>query len=127
MHQLTTSSPFPAFCTSFFKNGSLVQMCGIQCREAQVAAYDGVNEGWDNHDFNSPGCYVARKARDIPGINIAVVGHSMGGIAAVHMIKDVATGFSAGWGENDAPNRAPAYRPELEPGTGRRRPALLAN
>jgi hypothetical protein len=84
---------------SYFTNHSLAQMCGngVRCAEAAVVAYDGKNKGWDDHDFDSPGCYIARKARDIPGINIAVIGHSMGGLAAVHMIKDVATGFSGGW------------------------------
>jgi hypothetical protein len=32
-----------------------------------------------------------------------------------------------GRAENDAPGRTPAYRAELEPGTGRRGSALLAN
>lgn len=81
----------------YFPNHSLVQMCGTRCGEAQVVAYDGVNQGWDHHEFDSPGCYLARKAVAIPGVNIAVIGHSMGGIAAVHLIKDVATGFSGGW------------------------------
>src|SRR5262245_41394263 len=61
--------------TSYFTNHSLNQMCGSRCTEAAVVAYDGVHKGWDFHDFNSPGCYIARKAAAIPGVNIAVIGH----------------------------------------------------
>jgi hypothetical protein len=83
----------------YWSTGALRAMCGTRCASgiAAQAIYNGDYYRWDDHGEGSPGCAAAHAAYNIPGINIAVVAHSMGGIAIAHMIHDAVNGFAGGW------------------------------
>lgn len=83
----------------YWTSGALAALCGwgARCSSAAAPVWDGQNKRWDDHDYNSPGCVLARELNAIPGVNIAVVGHSQGGIVIAHMVHDAVNGFAGGW------------------------------
>lgn len=96
---------------NYWSGNALKALCGngARCSSAYAALWDGNDERWDDHDYNSPGCVLARALYNVPGVNIAVVGHSQGGIAIAHMIHDVVNGFAGGWSCGVNLNQAGAW------------------
>ncbi len=81
----------------YWSAGALAAMCGTRCASAYQAIWNGDYYRWDDHSQYSPGCVAARATYNIPGVNIALVGHSQGGIAIAHLIHDIVNGFTGGW------------------------------
>jgi hypothetical protein len=95
----------------YWSSGALRALCGngARCSSAYAVLWDGNYERWDDHDYNSPGCVTARATYAIPGVNIALVAHSQGGIAIAHFIHDVVNGFAGGWNCGVNLNQAGAW------------------
>lgn len=96
---------------NYWSAGALRALCGngARCSSATAVVWDGNNKRWDEHDDASPGCVLARAVNTIPGVNIAVIGHSQGGIAIAHLIHDVANGFAGNWSCTTNLNQAAAW------------------